>query len=97
MLCCFGNKTSALVKPDKIVFSLYLKVRTDPTPASAFCSKADAALFARLSSSRGALGPLGAFAGGVLPTTILNCCVGALLPMLSTSSVLPLRATCKEA
>ena len=56
-----------------------------------------AAMFARLSASRGALGPLCAFAGGALPTTILSCCAGALLPLLSTQDVLPLRAACKEA
>ena len=55
------------------------------------------ALFARLSTSRGALGPLAAFAGGALPATVLSACAGALLPLLSTVDVLPLRATCKEA
>ena len=57
-----------------------------------------AGIFTRLSDSRGGtLGLLGAFAGGALHTTILSCCAGALLPMLSTGDVLPLRATCKEA
>ena len=55
------------------------------------------AIFSRLSASRNALGPLGAFAGGALPTTIFSCCAGTLLRLLSTGDVLPLRATCKEA
>jgi len=55
------------------------------------------AMFARLSSSRGVLGPLAAFAGGALPATVLSACAGTLLPMLSTKDVLPLRATCREA
>ena len=57
---------------------------------------ATGALFARLSASRGAQ-PIGAFAGGGLPTTILSCCAGALLPLLSSAAVLPLRAACREA
>ena len=55
-----------------------------------------ARVFTRLSASRGAQGPVAAFAGGALPT-VLGCCAGTLLPMLSTRDVLPLRATCKEA
>ena len=55
------------------------------------------AMFARISSSRFSLGPLRAFAGDFLPTTSLSCCAGAMLPLLSTSDVLPLRATCREA
>ena len=55
-------------------------------------------MFARISDSRGgALGPLDAFAGGALPTTVLSCCARALLPLLSSAAVLPLRATCREA
>ena len=54
-------------------------------------------MFSRLSASRGALGPLAAFAGGALPSTILSACAGALLPLLSSRAVLPLRAACKEA
>ena len=53
-------------------------------------------MFTRISASRGEH-PICAFAGGALPTTLLSCCAGALLPMLSTAAVLPLRAACKEA
>ena len=63
-----------------------------PPPAPAF-----PAVFARLSASRGALGPLCAFAGGALPATVLSTCGSALLPFLDTRTVLPLRATCHEA
>ena len=52
-----------------------------------------AAMFARLSASRGSQGPVCAFAGGALPTTLLSSCATALLPMLSSAAVLPLR-TC---
>jgi hypothetical protein len=61
------------------------------------CAESGAALFARLSASRGALGPLAAFAGGALPTTILSTLASALLPLLGTAAALPLRVTCKEA
>jgi hypothetical protein len=53
-------------------------------------------MFARISASRGEH-PIGAFAGGALPTTLLSCCSTALLPLLSSAAVLPLRATCREA
>jgi hypothetical protein len=53
-------------------------------------------MFARISASRGDH-PICAFAGGSLSTTLLSCCAGALLPMLDTRAVLPLRGTCKEA
>ena len=56
-----------------------------------------AQMFARISSSRGIVGPLSAFAGGALPTTILSSCSYTLLQMLSPSAVKPLEATCKEA
>ena len=60
------------------------------------CARVDA-VFSRLSSSRGALGPLAAFAGGTLPSTLLSACAGALLPLLSSRAALPLRAACREA
>ena len=53
-------------------------------------------MLARVSASHGEH-PICAFAGGALPTTILSCCARALLPLLSTRAVLPLRATCMEA
>ena len=56
-----------------------------------------AAILARISSSRRAQEPITAFSGGALPHTILSTCQGALLGMFDTQSVLPLRATCKDA
>ena len=56
------------------------------------------AMFARISASRiSSPGPLCAFAGGSLPTTILSSCAHMLLQLLSSRAVLPLRAICKEA
>jgi hypothetical protein len=55
------------------------------------------AMFARISASRGSpRGPLCAFAGGSLPTTILSSCADMLLSLLSSRDVLPLRAACRE-
>ena len=56
-----------------------------------------AEMFARISSSRGAMGLLCAFAGGALPTTVLSCCAYTLLQMLSPAALKPLEATCREA
>ena len=56
-----------------------------------------AAALARVSASRSPQDAIAAFAGGALPHTILSCCQGVLLDMLSTRAVLPLRATCRDA
>ena len=59
--------------------------------------RAYASVLARVSASRCPQEPIAAFAGGALPHTILSCCQGALLDMFNTRTVLPLRATCKDA
>ena len=56
-----------------------------------------AAAFARISSSRRPQDAIAAFAGGALPHTILSSFPGTLLGMFDTRSVLPLRATCRDA
>jgi WD40 repeat protein len=58
---------------------------------------ARAAMFARLSASRPPRQAIGAFAGGVLDTTVFSSCQGTLLSFFTTRTVLPLRAACKEA
>ena len=67
-----------------------------PAPPPAAPSALTPVTFARISASRGEH-PICAFAGGALPTTLLSCCSTALLRMLSTAAMLPLRAACKEA
>ena len=52
---------------------------------------------ARVSASRSPQDAIAAFAGGALPHTILSCCQGTLLYMFNTRTVLPLRATCRDA
>ena len=54
------------------------------------------AAFERIAESRPAAA-VRHFAGGALPTTILSCCSGALLPLLGMRYARSLRATCTEA
>ena len=63
----------------------------------AMSAQEHAAYLARISSSRSPQDAIAAFAGGVLPHTILSTCQGTLLALFDTRTVLPLRSTCKDA
>ena len=54
-------------------------------------------MFHTISSSLSPWDAICAFAGGALPHTILSCCQTPLLSMFDTRTVLPLRATCRDA
>ena len=54
-------------------------------------------MFAAISASLSPQNAICAFAGGALPHTILSCCQGTLLELFDTRTVLPLRATCRDA